>query len=74
MSQTRNKRRNNIRAGVFVSLSLVLGLVVITILTDAWSRLTTKVSVYTVTFPISEGIGTLATGSQVRLEIGRAHV
>jgi len=67
MSQTRNKRRNNIRAGVFVSLSLVLGLVVITILTDAWSRLTTKVSVYTVTFPISEGIGTLATGSQVRL-------
>lgn len=67
MSQVRNKRQNNLRAGVFVSLTLALGLVVFTILTDAWSRLTTTVNQYKVTFPVSEGIGTLSSGSKVRL-------
>jgi len=67
MSQVRNKRQNNLRAGVFVSLTLALGLVVFTILTDAWSRLTTTVNQYKVTFPVSEGIGSLASGSKVRL-------
>ncbi|MBC8421674.1 MCE family protein [bacterium] len=67
MSQARNKRRNNIRAGVFVTLSLILGLVVFSILTNAWSRLTTSVESYTVTFPVSDGIGTLSSGSKVRL-------
>ncbi len=67
MSQVRNKQRNNIRAGIFVSISLSLGLVVFFILTDAWSRMTTNTSSYKVTFSVSEGIGTLASGSKVRL-------
>jgi len=67
MSQTRNKRQNNLRAGVFVSLTLVLGLIVFTILTNAVSRLTTSVNRYQVTFPVSTGIGSLAEGSKVRL-------
>lgn len=67
MSQVRNKRQNNIRAGIFVSVSIILGLIVFTILTDAWSKITTKVHDYTVTFTVSEGIGTLASGSKVRL-------
>jgi len=67
MSQVRNKRRNNIRAGVFVSISLILGLVVFTILTNAWSRLTTSVVSYRVTFSVAEGIGTVTSGSKVRL-------
>jgi ABC-type transporter Mla subunit MlaD len=67
MSQTRNKRQNNLRAGVFVSLSLVLGLVVFAILTNAVSRLTTSVNQFKVTFPVSTGIGSLAGGSNVRL-------
>ena len=67
MSQARNKRQNNLRAGIFVSVTLILGLGVITILTDAWSRMTTTVSNYKVTFPVSEGIGTLSSGSKVRL-------
>lgn len=67
MSQIRNKRQNNLRAGVFVSLALLLGLVVFSILTDAWSRLTTSVNQYKVTFTVSEGIGSLASGSKVRL-------
>lgn len=67
MSQVRNKRQNNLRAGVFVSLSLILGLVVFTILTDAWSRITTTVHQYNVTFTVADGVGTLATGSKVQL-------
>tara|TARA_B110000196_G_scaffold74201_1_gene63690 strand:+ start:1573 stop:2775 length:1203 start_codon:yes stop_codon:yes gene_type:complete len=67
MSQIRNKRQNNIRAGVFVSLTIVLGLVVFTILTNAWTKLTTTTSTYSVTFPVSDGIGSLASGSKVRL-------
>ena len=67
MSQVRNKRRNNVRAGVFVTITIVLGLVVFTILTDAWAKLTTSVSQYQVTFAVSEGVGTLSSGSKVRL-------
>ncbi len=67
MSQARNKRRNNIRAGIFVSISILLGLVVFTVLTSAVSRITTKVKKYKITFTISEGIGTLSAGSKVRL-------
>ena len=67
MSQVRNKRQNNVRAGVFVTLSLILGLSVFGILTNAWDRLVRSTSAYEVTFQVQEGIGMLATGSQVRL-------
>jgi ABC-type transporter Mla subunit MlaD len=67
MSQVRNKRQNNVRAGVFVTISLILGLVVFSILTNAWERMMRSTSSYSVTFPIQEGIGMLSTGSQVRL-------
>ncbi len=67
MSQLRDKRRNNIRAGVFVSLSIILGLIVFAVLTKAVSRITTKVTEYKIAFTLSEGIGTLSSGSKVRL-------
>ena len=67
MSQVRNKRQNNVRAGVFVTLSLILGLSIFGILTNAWDRLVRSTSGYEVTFQVQEGIGMLATGSQVRL-------
>jgi len=67
MSQVRNKRQNNVRAGVFVTLALILGLSVFGILTNAWERMVRSTSAYEVTFPVQEGVGMLATGSQVRL-------
>ncbi|HIN09040.1 MAG TPA: MCE family protein, partial [Phycisphaerales bacterium] len=67
MSQVRNKRQNNVRAGVFVTISLILGLVVFSILTNAWERMMRSTSSYSVTFPIQEGVGLLSMGSQVRL-------
>jgi len=67
MSQARNKRQNNVRAGVFVTVSLVLGLVVFSILTNAWEQMFQSTSMYKVTFQVEEGIGMLSHGSQVKL-------
>ena len=67
MSQVRNKRQNNVRAGIFVTASIVLGFVVFSILTNAWDRMFKSVSSYVVVFPVEEGVGALASGSPVRL-------
>ncbi|MEE2819721.1 MAG: hypothetical protein VX615_03820 [Planctomycetota bacterium] len=67
MSQVRNKRQNNIRAGVFVTISIFVGFVVFSILTNAWDRMFKSVSSYVVVFPVEEGVGALASGSPVRL-------
>ncbi len=67
MSQARNKRQNNVRAGVFVTVSIILGFIVFSILTNAWDRVFKSVSPYVVVFPVEEGVGALASGSPVRL-------
>ena len=67
MSQSRNKRRNNIRAGVFVSITLILGMLIFGILTDFWKEYTRSTQPYIVSFSVMEGVGTLITGSKVRL-------
>ncbi|MHC5003826.1 MAG: MlaD family protein [Planctomycetota bacterium] len=59
--------RNNIRAGVFVTISLILMLVVIIVLTDAIEALLRESRRYVVTFPIRQGVGYLSQGSEVRL-------
>ena len=67
MSQVRNKRQNNVRAGIFVTISIVLGFVVFSILTNAWDRMFKSVSSYVVVFSVEDGVGALASGSHVRL-------
>ena len=67
MSQVRNKRRNNVLAGLFVIAVLILGIAVIGILTSTWTWMFHSVSTYQVSFPIKMGVGTLSSGSQVRL-------
>ena len=67
MSKVRNKRQNNVQAGLFVTLTLLLGLVVFIILTDAWERSFQSTSSYRVTFTINDGVGSLSKGSPVRL-------
>ena len=67
MSQVRDKRQNNIKAGVFVTLSLILGIAVFSILTNAWGRLFSATSTYQVVFSIHDGVGALSTGSKVKL-------
>jgi ABC-type transporter Mla subunit MlaD len=67
MSQVRGKRQNNVKAGVFVTLSLILGLIVFSVLTNVWSRLLSKASSYHAVFQIDTGVGTLSSGSKVKL-------
>jgi ABC-type transporter Mla subunit MlaD len=67
MSQLRDKQRNNVKAGVFVLLSLILGLVVISVLTNLWETITVRTTRYHALFSVEDGVSTLATGSKVRL-------
>ncbi len=67
MSQVRDKRQNNVRAGVFVTVTLILGLVVFSILTNTWNRLFSVTTNYHVVFHVEEGVGTLSSGSKVKL-------
>ncbi len=67
MSQVRDKRQNNVKAGIFVLASIIIGLVVISVLTNAWGRIFSTTSTYHAVFKISEGVGSLSSGSQVKL-------
>jgi ABC-type transporter Mla subunit MlaD len=67
MSQLRDKQRNNVKAGVFVLLSLILGLVIISVLTNLWDTITVRTNRYHALFSVKDGVSTLSTGSKVRL-------
>ncbi|MDP7008666.1 MAG: hypothetical protein QGI78_03750 [Phycisphaerales bacterium] len=67
MSKLRDKQRNNVKAGIFVLSSLILGLIVITIITNLWERMTQQTTRYHASFTVEDGVGTLAVGSQVKL-------
>jgi ABC-type transporter Mla subunit MlaD len=67
MSQVRDKRQNNVKAGIFVLVSIIIGLVVFSVLTNAWGRLFNTTSTYHAVFEIKQGIGALSAGSKVKL-------
>jgi ABC-type transporter Mla subunit MlaD len=66
--------RNNVRAGIFVSVCLLLAMAVIIALTDALDLLLHRTLAYAVTYPVRDGVADLQAGSQVRvggLALGR---
>jgi hypothetical protein len=67
MPQLRDKQRNNVKAGIFVLFTLILGIVVIAVLTNLWEAITIKTSKYHASFKVLDGVGTLSVGSKVRL-------
>jgi ABC-type transporter Mla subunit MlaD len=67
MSQVRDKRQNNVKAGIFVLVSIIIGLVVFSVLTNAWGRIFSTTSTYHAVFEIRQGIGALSAGSKVKL-------
>jgi ABC-type transporter Mla subunit MlaD len=67
MPSPSERGRNNIRAGAFVSIALLLGLVVVIILTDAIESLRRSTATYTVTFDVASGVANLKPGSEVRV-------
>ncbi|MEM7229725.1 MAG: MlaD family protein [Planctomycetota bacterium] len=67
MTTSRDRRRNNVRAGIFVLLSIAIGLAILFALTDAWSAFTQKTNTYVVTYQVEDGVSSLSRGSQVRV-------
>ncbi len=67
MPSLRERNRNNVRVGVFVTISIVLALGVISVLSDAWETWFRPTHHYTVTFPLSPGVKNLKGGADVRV-------
>ncbi len=74
MATPLERSRNNVRAGIFVTVAIVLGVLTVIVLTDAWKKVTQPTDKYTATFEISEGVKNLKKGSEVRVggvQLGR---
>jgi ABC-type transporter Mla subunit MlaD len=67
MPSLSERHRNNVKAGLFVSVSLLLGLAVLIVLGDVFENLSRSVDAYTVTFDVKTGVGNLKKGSDVRV-------
>ncbi len=67
MSSPLERARNNVRAGVFVTVTLMVAIGLIIILTDIWDGLTRPVDRYTVTFDVVSGVRDLGEGADVRI-------
>lgn len=67
MSSPRERHRNNVRTGVFMSVAILLAVAVIAVLSDAWTHLSRATHPYTVTFRVLDGIGNLRPGAEVRV-------
>jgi len=67
MPSPNERRRNNIRTGIFVTVTLVLAVVIIVQLTDWWDKFFGVKQHYTVVYPVSVGVKDLKPGSEVRI-------
>lgn len=67
MPSLSERSRNNVRVGIFVSISIILAMSVIIMLTDIASSLSKSVETYTVEFNVSSGVSNLKAGADVRI-------
>jgi ABC-type transporter Mla subunit MlaD len=67
MPSLSERQRNNVKAGLFVTVTLFLGLAVIVVLGDVFSALGRGEDRYTVTFDVQTGVAGLKVGSDVRV-------
>ena len=67
MASISERSRNNVKAGLFVSLSLLLAIVTVISLTDIWQDLSRPTREYTVIFGVREGVKNLKSGGKVRV-------
>jgi ABC-type transporter Mla subunit MlaD len=65
MASPKERSRNNVRAGIFVSLSILAAVATIIVLTDAWRKLFEPIHRYTVTYTVSDGVQNLKEGANV---------
>lgn len=74
MSSLSERHRNNIRAGVFVTVALIVCMGVVVALTDTLGRLSRRTHEYRVSFDVMSGVANLKSGSDVRvggMQMGR---
>jgi ABC-type transporter Mla subunit MlaD len=67
MSSASERRRNNVRAGLLVSVTIFLAVAVVFVLSDALAAWTRPMRDYTVTFDVASGIRNLKKGADVRI-------
>ena len=67
MSNAASRSQNNIKAGIFVSVSILVGLCVIFVLGDFIRYFGPSDSTYTVTYEVSDGVSGLGSGSFVKV-------
>ncbi len=67
MASPNERARNNVRAGIFVSASILLALFVTVLLTDAVDKFTRPTAQYTVIFDVHHGVKNLKQGGKVRV-------
>ena len=67
MSSASLRSQNNIKAGIFVTVAIIIGMFVIFVLGDFARYFGPSHSAYTVTYEVSEGVGGLGAGSFVKV-------
>jgi len=67
MPSVAERRRNNVKAGIFVTLTLLLAVAVIGVLTGLQHALTQSYTPYTVTFDVADGVKNIKQGAAVRV-------
>ena len=67
MSGQSERQRNNVRAGIFVSVTLLMAIVTVFILTNAWRGIFSSSNEYTVIYDVSSGVRNLKDGADVRV-------
>lgn len=65
MASPNERTRNNVRAGIFVSVAMILALAVTIVLSDAWKKLFSSRTEYTVWYSVSDGVKNLKEGADV---------
>ena len=65
MSTSSTKSQNNIKAGIFVTISILVGMSVIFVLGDFMAMFVPRSNEFIVTYPVSSGVGGLGSGSFV---------
>ncbi len=66
MPSLQERSRNNIRAGIFVTVTLVLAFAVVIVLSDAWQTFSRRTNQYTVTFAVASGVNNIKAGPETR--------
>lgn len=67
MPSPHERSRNNVRAGIFVTVTLVLAVAVVIVLSDAWQTFLKRTNQYMVTFDVASGVKNLKKGAEVRV-------